>query len=100
MDEIELLNNQIQEQNEMYRNYYEIQLEVKKMNDGVNKCIELVGESISNGTIGNTLDNLREENAIRNEKSESVIYNELNKIKDNIKEINERLDELKKDKEE
>ncbi len=100
MDEIELLNNQIQDQTNMYRDYYELQLEVKKMNDGLNRCIEIVSESISNDSVGAKLETMRVENSVRNNKSENTIYNELNKIKENIREINEQIDKLKKDKEE
>ena len=100
MNEIERLNNQIQDQNEMYRNYYELQLEVKKMNDGLNKCIEIVNDSIGNSAVNNRLETLRIENENLNKKSENTIYNELNKIKKNISRINGELDKLKKDKEE
>ena len=100
MDEIELLNNQIQDQTNMYRDYYELQLEVKKMNDGLNRCIEIVSESISNDSVGAKLETMRVENSVRNNKSENTIYNELNKIKEKIREINEQIDKLKKDKEE
>ena len=100
MNELEELNNQIQSQNEMYRDYYELQLEVKKMNDGLNRCIEIVNESITNSAVGEKLETLRTENAALNNRSENTIYNELNKIKENIKEINEQIDKIRKDKEE
>ena len=100
MDEFERLSNEVEEQNDLYRNYYELQLEVNKLNEGLNRCIEIVGESITNEAVNNKLENFRVENADRFKKSENTIYGELNKIKDNIKEINEQLDKLKKDKEE
>ena len=73
MDEFERLSNEVEEQSDLYRNYYELQLEVNKLNEGLNRCIEIVGESITNEAVNNKLEEAIEDSKVVMSQKDSII---------------------------
>ncbi len=98
--EREALTETVEEQHRMLKKYDEIQVEVKKLNESLNRCIEIVNSSIANEEINGKLNTYKIENEVLYKKSEGTINKNMADIEKNIEEINKRLDELKNDKEE
>ena len=100
MTEEERLNRQMEEQQERFRDYSELQLDINRLNAALNKCIEIVGSSVENNSTSSKLVTLKVENDKAHKDSEKTILGELIGIKEQMAQINEHLDTLKKDKEE
>ena len=100
MTEEERLNRQMEEQQERFRDYSELQLDINRLNAALNKCIEIVGSSVENNSTSSKLETLKVENDKAHKDSEKTILGELIGIKEQMAQINEHLDTLKKDKEE
>ena len=100
MTEEEKLNKQMEEQQERYRDYSELQLDINRLNAALKKCIEIVDSSVENNSTNSKLETLSIENDKAHKDSEKTILGELTGIKEQMAQINEHLDALKKDKEE
>lgn len=98
--EREELTESIEEQHRRLQKYDEMQVEVKKLNDSLNKCIEIVNSSISNAEVNGKLNTYKIENEVLYKKSEDIINKNMVDIEKNIEAINKKIDELKNDKEE
>ena len=96
--EREKLTETVEEQHRKLKKYDEMQIEVKKLNESLNKCIEIVSGSIKNDEINSKLETYRIDNEVLYKKSEDVINKNMVNIKKNIEEINKKLDELENDK--
>jgi hypothetical protein len=98
--EREELTETVDEQHRRLKKYDEMQMEVKNLNESLNRCIEIVNESISNKEVNSKLDTYKIDNEVLYKKSEDIINRNMTSIEKNIEEINKKLDELKNDKKE
>ncbi len=97
--ERENLTESFEEQHRRLKKYDEMQYEVKKLNESLNKCIELVSESISNKELDEKLETYKIDNEVLFKKSEADINKNMVDIEKNIEELNKKMEELKSDKE-